>query len=36
MQGDKLQNPESYYQTVFQKNLERHKNQDKKILVASV
>ena len=30
--GDKLQHSEEHYQTVFAKNLIRHKNEDKNIL----
>ena len=32
---DKMELPESYYQTIFKKKLEKHKKQDKKILVSS-
>ena len=33
--GDKLQHSEEHYQTVFAKNLIRHKNEDKKHFVSS-
>ena len=33
--GDKLKKPESYYQTLFNKNFEGHVKQDKKIIVTS-
>ena len=33
--GDKMEHSESYYQTIFKKNLEKHKKQDKKIFVLS-